>query len=221
MLTRSLTGHQSNSAQPLIDPTSSTFAEYSTTVIRAHPQQHTDTVPPSLSSILTIRPAPSLNGTDDLTDHPLAIGPHGPTPNESIISIETYHTASESTSSAMTPSIAAATEGSSSIRSSILPLVHRFTLLKPGVKRAAGPPPGDRSRSTSPVRTSSESLWNPLEFIFSSALLGAKCDVCFKRLGWKPVLECDDCGLRSVSLAFLDLLNRTYIDFSQRTYQMW
>ena len=25
-----------------------------------------------------------------------------------------------------------------------------------------------------------------------------KCDLCGKRLGWKPVLECDDCGLRFV-----------------------
>ena len=195
-LTKPLLANKSDSAQPLIDSTSS-FLEYSTTVIRAPSQQHADSVPPSLSSILTVRPAPSPNGTDDLTDHPLATGPHAPTPNESLMTIETYHTASASSSSAMTPSIAAATEGSSSIRSSTLPMLHRFTLLKPGVKRShTAPLPGDRSRSTSPVRTSSESLWNPLEFIFSSALLGAKCDVCFKRLGWKPVLECDDCGLR-------------------------
>ena len=37
--------------------------------------------------------------------------------------------------------------------------------------------------------------WSPFEFFFSSGLVG-KCDVCTKRLGWKPVLECDDCGLR-------------------------
>lgn len=38
-------------------------------------------------------------------------------------------------------------------------------------------------------------MWTPFGFFFSSAL-AAKCDLCTKRLGWKPVLECDDCGLR-------------------------
>jgi len=33
--------------------------------------------------------------------------------------------------------------------------------------------------------------------LFSSGILIEKCDLCNKRLGWKPVLECDDCGLRT------------------------
>ncbi|KAH9948474.1 kinase-like protein [Amylocystis lapponica] len=187
-------GHSGDSTQPLIDDTSSTYSEYSTTVIRSHSHQFTDTQPPSLSSILTIRASPNPNGSDDLTNHPPATGANGPTPSESMLSIESYYTASASSMDAL--SIAAATEGGSTVRGSALPLVHRFTLLKPGAKRAnAG---GSRSRSASPTpHTAGDGLWNPLDFLFSSTLLAAKCDVCMKRLGWKPVLECDDCGLRA------------------------
>lgn len=54
-----------------------------------------------------------------------------------------------------------------------------------------------RSGTASPTRNlAAETAWNPLDFFFSSTLLGSKCDICMKRLGWKPVLECDDCGLR-------------------------
>ena len=191
-----------NSAQPLLDSTSSTYSDYSTTVIRGHSPAYTDTVPPSLSSILTIRPSPSPNGSDDLTEHPLAVGAHAPTPTttDSMISIESYHTASSS--SLMAPSLAAATEGGSTIRgSAMIPMVHRFTLIKPGSKRSSS---GGKEaltvqgRSTSPSR-STEAIWSPLELFFSSTLLSAKCDVCAKRLGWKPVLECDDCGMRYVN----------------------
>ena len=56
--------------------------------------------------------------------------------------------------------------------------VHRFSLMK------GGP-------------------WSPLEMIFGSALgTGAKCDLCLKRLGWKPCLECDDCSLTLVDYTF-------------------
>ncbi|RPD60765.1 kinase-like protein [Lentinus tigrinus ALCF2SS1-7] len=189
-----------NSAQPLIDSTSSTYSDYSTTVIRGHPQNHTDTVPPSLSSIMTIRPSPNPNGSDDLTDRPLATGAHGPTPttsttSESMLSIESYHTASSSS----IMSLANATEGGSTIRgSTTIPMVHRFTLIKPGSKRGGVGRDSHavHSRSQSPNR-STEALWSPLELFFSSTLLSAKCDVCAKRLGWKPVLECDDCGMRT------------------------
>ncbi|KII83851.1 hypothetical protein PLICRDRAFT_47044 [Plicaturopsis crispa FD-325 SS-3] len=164
------------SQQPLLDDMSSTastvstYSEYSTTVIRSPPA--------SLSSVLTVRP----NGSPTQEITPSA---------ESLMSIASYHTAHSS----IAPSIAMATEGGSTIRS--LPLVHRFTLIKPGAKRAAAPaaatPPG---RSTSPARAG-EGSWNPLDLFFSSGLLVAKCDICTKRLGWKPVLECDDCGLRT------------------------
>ncbi|OSD03678.1 kinase-like protein [Trametes coccinea BRFM310] len=192
-----------NSAQPLLDSTSSTYSEYSTTVIKGHSANHTDNTPPSLSSILTIRPSPNPNGSDDLTSHPLATGAHAPTPttttaaSDSMLSIESYHTASSS--SIMAPSLAVATEGGSTIRGSSIPMVHRFTLIKPGSKRSAGGKEKEKdvhSRSASPTR-STENLWSPLELFFSSTLLSAKCDVCSKRLGWKPVLECDDCGLRT------------------------
>ena len=95
-------------------------------------------------------------------------------------------------------SLANATEGGSTIRgSTTIPMVHRFTLIKPGSKRGGGgrESHGVHSRGQSPSR-STEALWSPLELFFSSTLLSAKCDVCAKRLGWKPVLECDDCGMR-------------------------
>lgn len=51
------------------------------------------------------------------------------------------------------------------------PRVHRFSLMKAGT-------------------------WNAFDMLFGSALgTGSKCDLCSKRLGWKPCLECDDCAL--------------------------
>ncbi|KAH8084921.1 kinase-like protein [Cristinia sonorae] len=189
----SSTNNSGVSNQPLLDTDSST-SDYSTTVVRSHPQQDSSFLP-SLSSVLTVRPSPNPNGSDDLTTHPLAVGPNGPTPTDSILSIESFHTA---TSSNFRPSIAAATEGGSSLHSSAIPLVHRFTLIKPGGKRGSVGATATRSGSVSPPRhMPGEVLWNPLDFLFTSTLLGAKCDVCMKRLGWKPVLECDDCGLRA------------------------
>lgn len=128
-----------------------------------------------------------MNGHDD----PLA--------SSSILSIATldsYHTASASSVISSTY----ATEGGSTIRSLhgnyVAPLVHRFTLLKPGKQKR-------NSGSVSPHGTggyteSTGAGWNPLEILFSSGLLVGKCDLCNKRIGWKPVLECDDCGLRYV-----------------------
>jgi hypothetical protein len=94
----------------------------------------------------------------------------------------------------MAPSTAAATEGGSSTRS--LPMLHRFTLLKPGAKRQNGTI--SQSSSDPAAIAEAPATWNPLDLLWSSGLLVGKCDICFKRLGWKPVLECDDCGLRLV-----------------------
>lgn len=191
------------SAEPLLQHPSSTYSEYSTTVIRSHSPQGTITAPPSLSSILTIRPNPPPNpniSTSQELSSTVAAVPHQTQSEiynvDSLISIETYHTAHSSI-----VSTAAATEGGSTIRS--LPMIHRFTLIKPGAKRPTaattvnGSEAGNKSRSASPLRTV-EAGWNPLDLFFSSALLVTKCDVCMKRLGWKPVLECDDCGLKLV-----------------------
>lgn len=91
-------------------------------------------------------------------------------------------------------------------------LIHRFTLIKPGAKRISGNngssgSPSKAVRPSSPGRSGSSSSsdvgWSPFDFFFSSGLLVAKCDLCNKRLGWKPVLECDDCGLRLV-VSFLE-----------------
>ncbi|KAK0200978.1 TKL/LISK/LISK-DD1 protein kinase [Desarmillaria ectypa] len=190
--------------EPLLNTRSS---EYSTTVIRSHPSQHT--MPPSLSSILTIRASPN---PDETPDPVLPASNHSPSSRPSTImaqrvegedllgtssiasidTLDTYHTAAglSAISSAL------ATEGGSTIRSLhgnyVAPLVHRFTLLKPG---GAKPKKNSISGGISPPGEAV--TWNPLDLIFSSGLFVAKCDVCTKRLGWKPVLECDDCGLKA------------------------
>ena len=51
--------------------------------------------------------------------------------------------------------------------------------------------------ASSSANGNGEQMWSPFGFFFSNAL-SAKCDLCGKRLGRKPVLECDDCGLRQV-----------------------
>jgi LIM domain kinase 1 len=146
-------------------------------------------VPPSLSSILTIRPSPNPESV------PPAARSHGAEPSEaSIASVESYSTAS----SQIAPSVAAATEGGSTIRMSPSTLMHRFTLIKPGAKRNS--PYGGGSGPASPPAhhhaAGAVDGWSPFDFFFSSGMLAAKCDLCAKRVGWKPVLECDDCGLR-------------------------
>lgn len=97
-------------------------------------------------------------------------------------------------------SIAGATEGGSTIRSTVAPgMVHRFTLIKPGAKKGSISIDGNASGTTNPTHHHVVESWGPLDFFFTSGLLGgAKCDICGKRLGKKPVLECDDCGLRCV-----------------------
>lgn len=165
-------GHSGDSVQPLIEDTQSALSDYSTTVIR---QPQGNNLPP-LSSVLTVRP--TANGNNPIGDDILRRNA------TSAFSRETFQTAHSSISTT------AATEGGSTIRSISSTLVHRFTLLKPGAKRSSG--------SISPPQRSSpgEGGWNPFELIFTSGLLTAKCDICTKRIGWKAVLECDDCGLR-------------------------
>lgn len=114
---------------------------------------------------------------------PSLIDSNGPATNgDSILSVQSYETAQSSIQFSTV-----ATKGHSSINT--LPRIHRFTLLRPGTKRGNG--------SISPTRHA-DGGWNPLELIFSSGLLVQKCDICLRRIGWKPVLECDDCGLRYV-----------------------
>ncbi|KAF4586220.1 hypothetical protein EYR38_010494 [Pleurotus pulmonarius] len=222
--------------EPLLNRPSS--SEYSTTVVKSHPNEGTNTHPPSLSSILTIRPSPDPNETpapvlpatplsesvsslkDGADAHPKdTTDILGTSSIMSIATMDSYRTAPSYYSQQSAISTALATEGGSTIRSLYpaslgaangqhnAPLVHRFTLLKPGAKpkRASGSfsPNGN---TTSPNGGTSEGPstaneaavgWNPLELFFGSGLLVSKCDLCTKRLGWKPVLECDDCGLRT------------------------
>ncbi|KAK2462506.1 hypothetical protein APHAL10511_005476 [Amanita phalloides] len=192
----------SGAQQPLLESHNATH--YSTSVIRSH----SGPAHPSLSSVLTVRPLPDPNSIptailppspdserrSDLLDDTKPHDAHGATEvtgQPSLMSIESYHTAPRPSAISST----LATEGGSTIHSVygnfIPPLVHRFTLLKPGEKQkrdtSSGPSDGGISATS----------WNPLELFFSNGLLMAKCDLCGKRLGWKPVLECDDCGLRA------------------------
>ncbi|KAF7297184.1 TKL/LISK/LISK-DD1 protein kinase [Mycena indigotica] len=180
-----------NGHQPLLENNPSTISDYSTTVIRAHPGQGSSSQLPSLSSILTVRASPDPNET------PVAVLPSDPLAGSimSIASLDSYHTAH----SVSAISTTYATEGGSTIRSLhgnyTAPLVHRFTLIKPGAKPKKTGSNGSISPSSSGGNEASG--WNPLELFFSSGLLVSKCDICLKRLGWKPILECDDCGLRA------------------------
>jgi len=184
-------------------------SEYSTTVIKSQGSSYTVG---SLSSILTVKASPNVNYPSLTATPPSSSPSSGPStissvrPNSrndgtdfltnsltSIDSLDSYRTA------------ACATEGGGSTMRSlhgnyVAPLVHRFTLLKPGKPRrnSGSISPTGRGKAGSPEPTAvSATSWNPFEMFFSSGLLIGKCDLCNKRLGWKPVLECDDCGLRT------------------------
>ncbi|KZV99260.1 kinase-like protein [Exidia glandulosa HHB12029] len=189
-------------ARPLIDldsPNGSMMSDYSTTVIKKQAP-----APPALSSILTIKSPTQPNESPNPAAPPVA-APPGLTASElphtpalehdefvsprgarSEFTIGTYHTARS-----VVPSIAAATDGGSSFIAGGAQL-HRFTLIRPGRKSTAS---GNSTSSSTPSR----SEWNPLEFLFGlgTGTAGAKCDLCSKRLGFRPLLECDDCGLRA------------------------
>ncbi|KAG6812615.1 hypothetical protein H0H92_001834 [Tricholoma furcatifolium] len=145
--------------------------------------------------------------------HSEPVDPLGTSSLLSIASLDSYRTASPLTPSSSSFSSALATEGGSTLHSVydavhdspyhaqanfVAPQVHRFTLHKPGAKprlRSGSPSPSSPSSSPSTDLSVAAIAWNPL-LLFSSGLLSAKCDLCSKRLGWKPVLECDDCGVR-------------------------
>ncbi|KAG6853164.1 hypothetical protein C0991_006452 [Blastosporella zonata] len=166
------------------------------------------TTPPSRSPPPT-RPLPSSPSSShspaDVED------PLGTSSLLSIASLDSYLTASPSPSySSLLPSLSSsiqATLGSSLNGNYVAPLVHRFTLHKPGKR------PNNNTGSVSPpdLPTSTPGAgvgvgaWNPL-LLFSTSLLVSKCDVCAKRLGWKPSLECDDCSLRCNVLSSSSLL---------------
>lgn len=209
---------------PLLDnttPTKSNGSNYSTSVIRSH----ISNTPSRLSSVLTIRPTPDPSATPPPTGPP-AHTPTEPSPANSgppvmndastfsIATLDSYHTATTSGISS-----ALATEGGSTIRtirtssseitrssSSGGGGMHRFTSIKPGTKPRKVSVSGAHGVSgieavggehVSPVGSVMGGfVWNPLDLFFSSGLLMAKCDVCYKRLGWRPVMACDDCGMK-------------------------
>ena len=175
------------STRPLLG-SPSVHSDYSTTVIKSHSRQVTATATPSLSSLLTIR-SPQPTDTEALVNVQV---PDNLPSTDSTFSIESYHTASSSMSSV---SSANATQGGSTVPAVPSMHVHRFTLIKLGAKRnSTGEVPQYRLNAEGPS-TNGEQTWSPFGFFFSSAL-AARCDLCTKRLGRKPVLECDDCGMR-------------------------
>jgi LIM domain kinase 1 len=171
-----------------------TYSDYSTSVIKAAGH-----APPSLSSIMTVRPSMPVGEEEDV-----AI-PSGPT--DSMLSIDSFHTA-RSSSILGAPSIAAATEGGSTIHpDGASVMFHRFTLIKPGASGKKPPTGISQGITSSASHGLSEMGWSPFDFFFSSGLV-AKCDLCHKRLGWKPVLECDDCGLRCVLVCWFEQVEK-------------
>ncbi|KAG6329954.1 hypothetical protein ID866_9137 [Astraeus odoratus] len=172
-----------NSVQPLLNTSSS--LHYSTSVIRGPSPTAPDTELPPLSSILTIKPVLDPNNSPDpIPGAALQEDSFTDAGSDSILSIQTNF--SYRTAPSFTPSTAAATRGHSSFQG--IHMLHRFTLIGPGAKRSPMTPLGRHI----------DGGWNPLELFFPNGLFGQKCDICFKRLGWKPILECDDCGLRRV-----------------------
>lgn len=174
-----------NSTQPLLN-TSSSYPDYNTAVVGAHGANISNALSPSLSSVLTIKPNLDPNNTPD----PIMPGTASPAESsalpgsDSMLSVQTHISFRTASSSVL--STTAATNGHSAVQA--VHALHRFTLTRPGTKRFPAASPG----------RCLEGGWNPLELFFPNGLLGQKCDICAKRIGWKPVLECDDCGLRCV-----------------------
>ncbi|KAG8931078.1 hypothetical protein FRC02_003253 [Tulasnella sp. 418] len=188
-------------ARPLLERDSnrgSSISAYSTSVVKGSHHNTSSLNAPPLSSVLTVRP---------VAENTLAPPIPPPAGQDSFMSIDSFHTATAPSPSPsnLAPSIAAATEGSSIFSAASSALHHRFTLIKPGTKRG--------SISANHGKTSPEPavpIWSPFDFSFfygGLGAFGAKCDLCGKRLGWKPVLECDDCGLRPWPWMEVDEMN--------------
>ncbi|KAI6017867.1 kinase-like domain-containing protein [Pisolithus marmoratus] len=185
------TNGSENSVQPLLNTSSSC-----TDLPQTDGTHLIHTLMPTLSSVLTIKPMQDPNATPDpvLPGTPPSTPPDSSVPPElthSTHSVQTNYT--YRTAHTSTPSSAAAMRGHSSIQATHT--LHRFTLIKSGAKRAPNnvtPSAGGRHHGEG-----GGGGWNPLEILFVNGLLGYKCDICMKRIGWKPILECDDCGLRA------------------------
>jgi len=131
------------------DGSNFTYSYYSTSVVKGVEQ-----APPSLSSIMTVRP------TKSASEEGLVI-PSGPT--DSMLSIESFHTA-RSSSILNSPSIAAATEGGPTIgpeQPSVM--LHRFTLIKPGASGKKIPTGVSQGITSSASQGPSEAGWSPFD----------------------------------------------------------
>ncbi|KAL4077471.1 kinase-like domain-containing protein [Scleroderma citrinum] len=170
-------GESENSTQPLLN--TSSYSTYSTAAVRGNGMNTADGLSPSLSSVLTIKPKLDPNNTPD----PIILGTASLADSSALAGIDSILSVQTNFSYRTAHSTTMATEGHSSVQA--VHTLHRFTLIRPGTKR-------------SPAGRCFEGGWNPFELFFPNGLLGQKCDICAKRIGWKPVLECDDCGLRWV-----------------------
>jgi len=158
------------------------YSDCSTSVVKRVGQ-----APPSLSSIMTVRP------TKSASEEGFVI-PSGPT--DSMLSIESFHTARSSSIHPKCPVYRRSHRGriDDLPRTAVgdAPPVYAHQAWRVGEENPHGCLTGIMSSAS---QGPSEAGWSPFDFFFSSGLV-AKCDLCHKRLGWKPVLECDDCGLR-------------------------
>jgi len=190
---------------------------YSTTVVRG-PSHHANNGPTrsNMSSVMTVKPESPLVEEQPVLE-PLA---HRQT--ASAMTIDTFRTAHEGS----TLSVAVATIGDNehagasdqsmpgAIETSSSFMYHRFTMIKPGSKRHSvgilpvtrPSPKGGIGKRHSIVDGLS---WGPFDFFLgrarkqstsgaSTPTPSTKCDLCGKRLGlgYKTILECDDCGIR-------------------------
>ncbi|KXN85190.1 putative serine/threonine-protein kinase kinX, partial [Leucoagaricus sp. SymC.cos] len=165
--------------------------------------------------ILPPKDTPSPVDSNNLTMHD--------TSTFSIATMDSYHTAAGSTVSSALATEGGSTIRTIGSNGSVIGTastgsrggggMHRFTSIKPGAKpRKVGATAAAGSGAVQSgfqvtgekgmvASTSASAIagfaWNPLDLFFSSGLLMAKCDVCFKRLGWRPVMACDDCGMKA------------------------
>lgn len=196
--------------QPLLSTDTTTSSDYSTTVIRGAP-------PPSRSSILTARPA-LASPNEELTDSMITIDSYYTASDSAIsLAVATEGSMLSDESPAMPPPVSHPSPPQRPVPPVPIPssngtaqrpraAIHRFTIIKPGSISSpkSKSPTRSPSRGNASGRSSGDARipaqlgmgWSPFHLFFASGLLVARCDLCGQRLGWKPVLECDDCGLR-------------------------
>jgi hypothetical protein len=165
------------------------------TETRAHHQREPNTAPTPSSGFASeasyftaTTPSQFLSEGSELETMP-----QGPAPNEESATATTHETDTDHADFAPVTPPTALTSDESPQFAALPPRLHRFSLVKSGAAKKQSSVSVFGARAP-PIIVGG---WSPLDLFFGSGWgLGARCDLCSKRLGWKPVLECDDCGLK-------------------------